>query len=239
MAEPRDLTRLLGANAYPGRGILLGLSPRGQRVALYFIMGRSQNSQNRVFVREGDGFCIALHDPALVEDPSLILYRPLAWHGGQLVVTNGDQTDTVVEGLKRGQPFEQTLQARRFEPDAPHFTPRISGIQRMDTGAYTLSILKAGDPQGTVCQRFFYQYEPRPGMGHFIHTYQADGTPLPAFEGEPVLVALPEDLEAFAQEVWHSLNQQNRVALYAQAADAGGRLTAHALHNRHPIKEAP
>lgn len=235
----RDLQDILKHNPYPGRGILLGLTPGGLRVALYFIMGRSENSRNRVFVPDGDAFRIEPYDEGKLEDPSLILYRPMRTHGGMVVLTNGDQTDTVLSALEEGLSFESALRTRRFEPDAPHFTPRISGIQHMTTGGYTLSILKAADADGSACQRFYYEYEPQPGTGHFIHTYGGDRNPLPSFEGEPVPVAIPEDVSAFAEAAWHSLHEQNRVALFARATDTEGSAAALRVFNRHTVKEAP
>ncbi len=231
-----DFYDLLKGNPYPGRGILLGVGHNGERLALYFIMGRSENSRNRVFVPEGDAFRIEPFDVQKIEDPSLILYRPMRTHAGSVVLTNGDQTDTVLEALHAGGTFEGGLRTRRFEPDAPHFTPRISGIQQLATGDYALSILKAADKDGTSCQRFFYEYEARPGMGHFIHTYQGDGNPLPSFAGEPVAVSLPEDLNDFAQGAWRSLNEQNRVALFARAANHEGKVLTLHVFNRH-VKE--
>ena len=234
-----DFLALLKHNPYPGRGVLLGVNPGGLRVALYFIMGRSENSRNRVFVQDGDAFRIEPHDVSLVADPSLILYRPMRAYGSLTVLTNGDQTDTVLSSLQAGGTFEQALRTRCFEPDAPHFTPRISGMQDAGTGAYSLSILKAADAGGTVCQRFFFEYEPQPGVGHFVHTYQGDGNPLPSFEGEPVRVSLPDDVDSFAEGAWHSLNHENRVALFVRAADGQGNLRTLRLFNRHTIKEAP
>lgn len=232
-----DLCELLGRNPYPGRGVLLGTGPAEERVALYFIMGRSENSRNRVFLREEDAFQIAPFDPAKVADPSLILYRPMRTHQGTVVLTNGDQTDTVLEHLCAGGTFEGALRTRRFEPDAPHYTPRISGKQQLDSGHYTLSILKSmGD--GVACQRHFFEYEPQRGVAHFIHTYAGDGNPLPSFQGEPVAISLPDDLDAYARQVWQSLNAQNRVALFCRVTDAQGRVLSLQVFNRHQREDA-
>lgn len=231
---PHDLCDLLRRNAYPGRGVMLGNS-RDLRtsVALYFIMGRSVNSRNRVFRREGDGVRIDIFDSALVRDPSLILYRPMLETQGRLIVSNGDQTDTIYKALLGGGDFISALRMRAFEPDAPHFTPRVSGITDMKSGDYRLSILKAADPQGNGCQRFFFEYEAQAGRGHFIHTYQADRDPLPSFAGEPLCVDIPDDLEAFARDVWLSLNPNNRVALFLRSQDRDGSMTGLSVYNRH------
>lgn len=231
---PHDLCDLLRRNTYPGRGIILGNSADlKQSVALYFIMGRSVNSRNRVFRREGDSVRIEIFDRALVKDPSLILYRPMTETQGQLIVTNGDQTDTVFNALQHGGSFGSALRTRTFEPDAPHFTPRVSGMADVKSGDYSLSILKAADPQGNNCQRFFFEYEAQAGRGHFIHTYQADRDPLPCFVGEPLCVYIPDDLETFAHDVWTSLNPSNRVAFFLRRQDRDGRVTGLSIYNRY------
>ena len=232
--KPHDLCDLLRCNTYPGRGIMLGNSANlKETIALYFIMGRSVNSRNRVFRREGDSVHIEIFDRALVKDPSLILYRPMLETQGQLIVTNGDQTDTIFDALQGEGSFESSLRTRAFEPDAPHFTPRVCGMADVKSGDYSLSIIKAADPQGNSCQRFFFEYEAQAGRGHFIHTYQADRDPLPSFVGEPLCVDIPDDLETFARDVWMNLNPHNRVALFLRRQDRDGRVTGLSIYNRH------
>lgn len=231
---PHDLCDLLRQNTYPGRGIMLGNSrDLMTSVALYFIMGRSVNSRNRVLRREGDGVRIDIFDRALVKDPTLILYRPMMEAQGRLIVTNGDQTDTIYKALQTGSDSVSALRTLTFEPDVPHFTPRISSMADVKSGDYSLSILKSADPQGNNCQRFFFEYEAQAGRGHFIHTYQADGDPLPSFVGEPVCVDIPDDLETFAQDVWMNLNPNNRVALFLRNQDRDGNMTGLSIYNRH------
>jgi len=233
-ARPADLPARLRQNPYPGRGIVLGLTPDGSKSwALYFIMGRSVNSRNRVFIREEGGLRIEPYDPALVSDPSLIVYRPVRTHRRQLIVTNGDQTDTIFDALAAGGSFEAALRTRPFEPDAPNYTPRISGLVDLTSGDYRLSILKAADTAGTACLRCFYEVQAQPGIGHVIHTYQGDGNPLPSFAGEPTAVSLPDNLQTYADSVWQSLNADNKVALYAQQTDLKTGETRHYLYNRH------
>ena len=214
-----DLNKLLSENAYPGRGIVLGMDDRGENaVIVYFIMGRSENSRNRVFVEKDGGIITRAFDESKMVDPSLIIYAPVRLFGDSVVVTNGDQTDTVVEYLRKGFTFEAALRTRCFEPDAPNYTPRISGMVTRDNGklAYRLSILKsdAGDPEAP--QRFFYEYTPRAGVGHFIHTYRCDGNPIPSFEGEPEKVALSGDIDTLTENVWNSLNPDNKVSLFVR-----------------------
>lgn len=234
--KAESLPELLRSNPYPGRGILMGQSPAGKAIIAYFIMGRSQNSQNRVFYMEGGELRIRIHDLALVSDPSLILYRPLRRWGRQLILTNGDQTGTVYEALQQGGSFEGALRSRRFEPDAPHYTPRISGLMRLDQdGDYALSILRAADAGGEVCDRLFFEYAALPGQGRLIHTYLGDGNPLPSFAGEPRLVELPDDAQAFAAELWEALSAQNRVALFVQEIDLNSGKARHVIYNRHPL----
>lgn len=237
---PADLMQLLRDNPYPGRGIVLGQTADGREmVALYFIMGRSENSRNRVFYSENGQLRIALHDPGLVKDPSLILYRPMLEAKGRLILTNGDQTETIHDALTAGDTFEDALRTRRHEPDAPHFTPRISGLLDQDTGDYVLSILKSGDRDGTTGQRHFFGYEGAAGRGHFIHTYQHDGEPLPSFRGEPVLVYIPQDAAAFADAVWSSLNRDHRIALCLWRKPLAGGQARLILYNRHKSQEEP
>ncbi|MBQ9148005.1 MAG: IMP cyclohydrolase [Oscillospiraceae bacterium] len=212
---------LLSGNAYPGRGILIGLTPDGKKaVAAYFIMGRSPNSRNRIFAEENGTLRTQPYDASKVQDPSLIIYTAIRSHGRNLIVTNGDQTDTVFEGLEQGVSFDAALAQRCFEPDGPNWTPRISGLLTFDNGfSYKMSILKAGDAAGTVCSRYGFHYEPLPGLGHLIHTYECDGNPLPAFRGEPRPVAVGDDIDAFTAELWQALNEENKISLYVRYTD--------------------
>ncbi|MCL2496703.1 MAG: IMP cyclohydrolase [Clostridiales bacterium] len=213
------ITDYLKQNPYPGRGILLGLTPDGsQAVLAYFIMGRSENSRNRVFV-ESEDFKLKTeaHDPTKLTDPSLVIYTALSLLDNRVIVTNGDQTDTIHEILRQGGSFEQALHTRSYEPDSPHFTPRISGLITIVKNRlqYKLSILKKGN--GEDCQRFFYDYmEPQPGESHIIHTYLGDGSPLPCFAGEPVSLATHNDIGSFTEELWAALDKDNRVALHVR-----------------------
>ncbi len=214
--KTQELPQLLRKNPYPGRGVVLGVTPDGrQSAALYFIMGRSANSRNRVFVQEPDGIRTQARDPEKMEDPSLVIYHPVRRVGRSLIVTNGDQTDTILEYLERGQTLEQALRSREFEPDSPNWTPRISGLLSPD-GGYKLSILKSADEKGSACLRQFFEYPGQPGLGHFIHTYVQDGSPLPTFEGEPERVEIGQDMEDFARQVWESLNEENKISLFVQ-----------------------
>ena len=213
----------LKSNAYPGRGIILGKSPDGKKaVAAYFIMGRSENSRNRVFVEEGEGIRTQAYDPSKLTDPSLIIYAPVRVLGNKTIVTNGDQTDTIYEGMDRQLTFEQSLRQREFEPDAPNYTPRISGIMHVENGTYNyaMSILKSSDGDSSGCNRYTFAYEnPKAGEGHFIHTYMHDGDPLPSFEGEPKRIAVPDDIEEFTKLLWDSLNEENKVSLFVRYID--------------------
>ena len=213
-----DLTTLLQDNPYPGRGIVLGRSADGAfAIAAYFIMGRSENSRNRVFVPTEDGIRTQAHDPAKMTDPSLIIYHPVRMAGRGLIVTNGDQTDTVRDYILSGRTFVEALKSRTFEPDDPNFTPRISGLLSPD-GSFQLSILKSADGNPACCCRCFYHYDaPLAGEGRFIHTYQGDGSPLPSFEGEPVRIALEDpNPDALADRVWTALNPDNKVSLFVR-----------------------
>ena len=233
---PHDLCNLLRHNPYPGRGIILGnTKDLKTSVALYFIMGRSVNSRNRIFRREGDSVCIDVYDTALVKDPSLILYRPMLEINGYLIVSNGDQTETISAALSKGAGFCSALRTRAFEPDAPHYTPRISGMLNESSGDYCLSILKAADKRGNSCQRFFFEYEAQAGRGHFIHTYQADRDPLPGFAGEPPCVDIPDDTDLFARIVWASLDADNRVAMFLRSQDRDGKVTGLKIFNCHQV----
>lgn len=205
-----DLFEYLLARPYPGRGIMLGTTPSGKSAAAYFIMGRSENSRNRVFEKTPDGIRTCAHDEAKMTDPSLIIYHPVRRTERGLIVTNGDQTDTI----RDGHGFVAALRTRTFEPDAPNWTPRISGLLGGD-GSYKLSILRSADPEGRRCVRCFYEYEPAPGEGRFISTYEGFGSPLPSFSGEPVAVGVPElDASGLARQIWSALNEANRVSLY-------------------------
>lgn len=218
-----SLEQELKGNAYPGRGIVIGRTADGKKaVTAYFIMGRSANSRNRIFVEDGDGIRTQAFDPAKLEDPSLIIYAPVRVLGNKTIVTNGDQTDTIYEGMDHQLTFEQSLRSREFEPDGPNYTPRISGIMHIEKGSYNyaVSILKSdnGDPQS--CLRFTYAYEnPAAGEGRFIHTYMHDGNPLPSFEGEPKKVAIEGDIDTFTEMVWNSLNEENKVSLFVRFID--------------------
>ena len=214
-----SLSELLESNTYPGRGIVLGVTPDGTHsVAAYFIMGRSANSRNRIFAKEPDGIRTEAFDPSKLEDPSLIIYHPVRKLGDSLIVTNGDQTDTIRDYFNQGRPLVQALRTREFEPDGPNWTPRISGIVSPD-GSYKLSILKAADPEGKGCTRHFFEYPPVAGLGHFIHTYVCDGNPIPTFQGEPERVAMDNDLDAFTDMMWTSLNADNKISLFVRYTD--------------------
>ncbi len=218
--QKRLLEEELRGNAYPGRGIVLGKSANGKyAVAAYFIMGRSENSRNRIFVEDGEGIRTQAFDESKLTDPALIIYAPVRVLGNKTIVTNGDQTDTIYEMMDRQQTFEQALRTREFEPDAPNYTPRISGIMHIsqDSYHYAMSILKSNHGNPDSCQRFTYAYSnPAAGEGHFIHTYMGDGNPLPSYEGEPKLVEIPDDMEAFTDLLWNSLNEENKVSLFVR-----------------------
>ena len=222
-----SLDQELRENAYPGRGIVIGKSQDGTKaVTAYFIMGRSENSRNRVFVEEGEGIRTQAFDPSKLTDPSLIIYAPVRVLGNKTIVTNGDQTDTIYEGMDKQLTFEQSLRCREFEPDGPNYTPRISGIMHIEDGKYNyaMSILKSNHGNPESCNRYTYAYEnPVAGEGRFIHTYMHDGNPLPSFEGEPKLVAIPDDIDAFTESVWESLNADNKVSLFVRFIDIATR----------------
>ena len=232
--EVGSLAQKLSTNTYPGRGIILGVTPDGKNtVAVYFIMGRSVNSRNRVFELEPDGIRTEAHDPSLMKDPHLIIYHPVREAGCGLIVTNGDQTDTVWEYLARGESWEAALRTRMFEDDDPNWTPRISGLLAGD-GSYKMSILKAADAEGSACARLFYEYPAIAGLGHFIHTYVCDGNPvIPTFQGEPERVAMDNDIEAFTKMLWENLNPDNKISLFVRYTDiATGKYTQNIL-NKH------
>jgi IMP cyclohydrolase len=214
-----SLEQELQGNAYPGRGIVIGKSADGKNaVTAYFIMGRSENSRNRVFVEEGEGIRTQAFDPSKLVDPSLIIYAPVRVLGNKTIVTNGDQTDTIYEGMDKQLTFEQSLRCREFEPDAPNYTPRISGIMHIEQGYnYAMSILKSDNGNPDSCNRYTFAYQNVPaGEGHFIHTYMGDGNPLPSFEGEPKLVSIPDDIDGFTTMLWNSLNEDNKVSLFVR-----------------------
>lgn len=204
---------LLTENEYWGRGIIAGNTADGRIAIAYFIMGRSSNSRNRVFIQDGMSLRTKPFDESLVEDPSLIIYYPIKLAGRNLIVTNGDQTDTVEEFLQRGETFEAALRTREFEPDGPHYTPRISAVIDIKTGSYKLSILKNLDDSDQICSRYFYEYEPVPGAARFIHTYEANEEPLRTFEGEPKKLEIPSDLDAFTEQIWNNLDNDNKISL--------------------------
>jgi len=211
-----SLTEKLASNTYPGRGIVLGMLPDGKTsVAAYFIMGRSVNSRNRVFMEEPDGIRTEAFDPSKLSDPSLIIYHPVRQIGRSLIVTNGDQTDTIRDFMERGETLEQALRTREFEPDGLNWTPRISGLVQPD-GSYKLSILKSADPEGSACTRHFFEYPALKGVGHFLHTYETNGDPIPTFFGEPERVALDGDIDTFTASVWDNLNEDNKISLFVR-----------------------
>lgn len=217
----RSLQEELQKNPYPGRGIVIGKTPDGKfAVTAYFIMGRSVNSRNRIFVEEGEGIRTEAHDPSKLSDPSLIIYAPVRVLGARTIVTNGDQTDTVYEGFAAGKSFEEALASREFEPDAPNYTPRISSVMELDEGqfSYKMSVLKSADGDPSCCSRYTFSYDaPLSGEGRFIHTYQGDGNPLPSFEGEPERIGIEnEDIGSFAKKIWESLNEENKVSLFVR-----------------------
>ncbi|MBQ8960327.1 MAG: IMP cyclohydrolase [Ruminococcus sp.] len=218
-----DLSQELKSNAYPGRGIVIGKSKDGKSaVTAYFIMGRSENSRNRVFLEEGRGIRTEAFDPSKLTDPHLIIYAPVRVLGNKLIVTNGDQTDTIYELMDKQYTFEQALRTREFEDDAPNYTPRISGILRFGEKGfnYAMSILKSANGDPSSCQRFTFSYNsPVAGQGHFIHTYMGDGSPLPSFEGEPKLVEISGDIDSFTDMLWTSLNEDNKVSLFVRYVD--------------------
>lgn len=218
-----SLANELNSNTYPGRGIIIGKTKDGKKaVTAYFIMGRSNNSRNRVFVEDGEGIRTQAFDPSKLEDPSLIIYAPVRVLGNKTIVTNGDQTDTIYEGMDKQLTFEQSLRTREFEPDAPNYTPRISGIMHVENGKYNyaMSILKSNNGNPKACNRYTFAYEnPVAGEGHFIHTYMHDGNPLPSFEGEPKLVKINGDINEFTNMVWTNLNEDNKVSLFVRFID--------------------
>lgn len=221
--ELRAIDKELRENAYPGRGIVIGKSADGKKaVTAYFIMGRSSNSRNRVFVEDGEGIRTQAFDPSKLEDPSLIIYAPVRVLGNKTIVTNGDQTDTIYDLMDQQNTFEEALRTREFEPDGPNFTPRISGIMHIENGKYdfAMSILKSNDGDPDCCNRYTYTYDnPKAGEGRFIHTYRCDGNPLPSFEGEPKKVGIELEIDAFTDMLWENLNEDNKVSLFVRYID--------------------
>ena len=217
-----DMGELIKDNTYVGRGIVIGKTADGKKAATaYFIMGRSENSRNRVFVEKGDEVIIYPFDESKVEDPSLIIYSPIKVIDNKLIVTNGDQTDTIYDFIKDGKCFTSALKTREFEPDAPNFTPRISGMITFDDNDFTykMSILKSADEKGSACNRYTFDYSPIAGLGHFIHTYNHDGNPIPTFTGEPERVEIPNDIDEFTQKIWNNLNEDNKISIYVRYVD--------------------
>ena len=213
---------LLKDNTYPGRGIVIGKTPDGVKaMTAYFIMGRSENSRNRIFTEKNGEVFTEPFDAAKVQDPSLIIYAAVRSFANNLVVTNGNQTDTVVEGLQAGKGFSEALESREFEPDGPNFTPRISGMLTFGGGDFTyqMSILKSADAEGSACNRYTYSYAPKNGLGHFIHTYVCDGNPIPTFQGEPERIAVCDDIDEMTDRIWKALNEQNKISLYVRYID--------------------
>ena len=229
-----NLGDLLKNNEYPGRGIVIGKSEDGRSIAIaYFIMGRSANSKNRVFIEDGDTVTIYPADSSKVEDPSLIIYSPIRKIGDSLIVTNGDQTDTIYDFMKNGDTFEEALETREFEPDGPNWTPRISGVVTLDDSeSYKMSILKSQDADGTECARYTFSYKLQNGLGHFIHTYKENGNPIPTFEGEPERVAIPNSASELKQLIWNNLNEENKISLYVRYIDITGGNMENKLVNK-------
>ncbi len=220
--EINDIATLVRGNSYVGRGIVIGKSADGKKACTaYFIMGRSQNSRNRIFAERDGVLYTEPFDASKVEDPRLIIYAAMRRHENRLIVTNGDQTDTVYNALKVGGNFTAALQTRAFEPDAPNFTPRISGMLTFASGDFTydMSILKSADAEGTACNRYTFSYAALPGVGHFIHTYVCDGNPIPTFQGEPERVAIPDDIDVFTESLWNALDADNKISLYVRYTD--------------------
>ena len=227
---------LLKDNPYPGRGIVIGKTPDGTSAMVgYFIMGRSENSRNRIFIEKNGEIFTEPYDAAKVQDPSLIIYAAIRSFENYLVVTNGNQTDTVLEGLQAGKSFSEALASREFEPDSPNFTPRISGMLTFgeDDFTYQMSILKSADAEGSACNRFTYSYAPKNGLGHFIHTYVCDGNPIPTFQGEPERIAICDDIGEMTERIWNALNEQNKISLYVRYIDLKTGDTEDRLVNKH------
>lgn len=229
------IDELIKGNSYVGRGIIIGKTPDGRKaVSAYFIMGRSANSRNRVFVERDDAVFTEPFDSSKVEDPSLIIYAAVREYENKLIVTNGDQTDTIYDFIKEGKCFNSALQTREFEPDAPNFTPRISGMLTFEDNDFTykMSILKSADEKGSACNRYFFSYKPLAGLGHFIHTYVCDGDPIPTFQGEPERIATSDDIEEFTNTLWEALDADNKISLYVRYTDLENGDTESMLINK-------
>ena len=228
---------LLRDNTYPGRGIVIGKTPDGTRaMTAYFIMGRSENSRNRIFTEKDGEVFTEPFDESKVQDPSLIIYAAVRSYQNHLVVTNGNQTDTVIEGLQKGETFTKALESRCFEPDAPNFTPRISGMLTFENGdfSYQMSILKSADAAGTACNRYTYHYAPLNGLGHFLHTYVCDGNPIPTFQGEPERMTVCDSIDEMTERLWNALNENNKISLYVRYVDlATGRAESRLVNKNH------
>ncbi len=217
-----DIGKLITGNSYVGRGIVVGKTADGKKAcAAYFIMGRSANSRNRIFTEKKGEVFTEPFDASKVEDPSLIIYAAIRAYENNLIVTNGDQTDTIYDGIKAGLSFDKALRSRAFEPDAPNFTPRISAMLTFEKGdfSYQMSILKSLDEAGSACARYTFSYPSAPGLGHFVHTYVCDGSPIPTFQGEPERVAIPDDIDAFTDTLWNALDENNKISLYVRYVD--------------------
>ena len=238
--EVKTMEDTIKGNSYVGRGIVIGKSEDGRKaVTAYFIMGRSDNSRNRIFLEEGENVMIKPFDESKVEDPSLIIYYPLRKSGNKLIVTNGDQTDTIYNFLKDGKSFEAALETREFEPDGPNWTPRISGILDFDKKhdfTYKMSILKSADAEGSACSRYCFNYPALSGVGHFIHTYVKDGNPIPTFQGEPERVVIPDDIDTFTDEIWNNLDENNKISLYVRYIDLETGKVENRMINKNLIK---
>lgn len=220
--ESKTIGNTIAGNPYVGRGIVTGMTPDGKNaVSAYFIMGRSANSRNRIFSKKGDGLYTEPFDESKVEDPSLIIYAAVREQANALIVTNGDQTDTIAEGLKAGKTFSESLESRCFEPDKPNYTPRISSMTVFENGScrYEMSILKSIDEEGSDCARYTFSYPAKAGLGHFIHTYVTDGNPIPTFQGEPERILVPDDIDEFTKDIWDNLNEANKISLYVRFTD--------------------
>ena len=233
--EIKSVSQRLEGNTYPGRGIIIGKSADGKNaVAAYFIMGRSANSRNRIFTEKNREVFTEPFDVSKVEDPSLIIYAAVRQYEKNLIVTNGNQTDTVYDGLRSGISFDAALAMREFEPDGPNWTPRISGMLTFDEGDFTykMSILKSGDAEGSFCNRFGFHYTTKAGLGHFLHTYVCDGNPIPTFQGEPERVSIPDNIDAFTTEIWNALDENNKISLYVRYVDLATGKTENRLINK-------
>ena len=231
----RTPEELLKDNTYPGRGIIIGKTPDGKKAAAaYFIMGRSENSRNRIFTEKNGEVFTEPFDAGKVQDPSLIIYAAIRQYENNLIVTNGNQTDTIYDGLKDGKCFACALESREFEPDGPNFTPRISGMLTFADGDFTyqMNILKSADAEGSACNRFTFRYAPIAGLGHFLHTYVCDGNPIPTFQGEPERIAVCDDIDEMTGRLWEALNEQNRISLYVRYTDLETGKTENRMVNK-------